>query len=242
MNFRTEGEFTFAGKNSADFGIYLSDVPSWTKPKRQQEVISVPGRNGDIIIPYDAWDNSTGKFSIFTVGTMDDADAKASAIEDWLSAAGYQRLENNFEPDVYRLAYYSGGDDISNILTKVNKGNLTFDAQPQRFLKVGERAITLTSGAKLRNPTSFAAKPQITVKGTGKASLQVGDYVISISNIGGEITIDSATQYVYSDGGKTGRGSDVSLTEYPELTGTVSVTWSGSGVTGVSIIPNWWKL
>lgn len=242
MNWKDEGSFIWNSKNSRDFGLYMSKAPSISRPSRKQEVVSVPGRNGDIIIQHDAWENRTVEMQVFSFGNLGDPEVRFNAIHNWLKASGYRRFEDSFNPDHYMLAYYSGGDNIETLVEQAAKGSLIFNAQPQRFLKSGERSINLTSGQKLRNPTEFGALPQITVKGTGMASLQVGDYVIAIAEIGGEIVLDSAIQDAYSDSGVTNRNTDVSLSDFPVLTGTTEISWSGDGITGVSIAPNWWEL
>ena len=242
MTFKDEGSFIWAGKNSRDFGLYMSKAPAITRPARRQEVVAIPGRNRDVIIQHDAWDNRVITMQVFSFGDLGDPEPRFTSIYNWLQTAGYQRLEDSFNPDHYMMAYYTGGDAIETIVEQAEKGTLTFNAGPQRFLKSGERPIVLKSGQTLRNPTEFTAMPKITVKGTGKASIVVGSSTIAISNIGGEIVLDSSIQDAYSDGGNKNRNSDVSLTDFPTLSGSTTITWSGNGVTGVSIVPNWWEL
>ena len=42
--------FTFAGRSSKDFGIYLSGSGVFNAPERDVETISIPGRSGDLIL------------------------------------------------------------------------------------------------------------------------------------------------------------------------------------------------
>ena len=39
---------TFNGKNSAEFGVWISGGGTYNAPARDVEMVSVPGRNGDI--------------------------------------------------------------------------------------------------------------------------------------------------------------------------------------------------
>ena len=39
--------FTFDGKSSADFGVYLTGEGVFNAPERAVEMLSIPGRNGD---------------------------------------------------------------------------------------------------------------------------------------------------------------------------------------------------
>jgi phage-related protein len=54
---RDLGIFTYNGKSSKDFDIIVEKLPSLSRPERQYSVYKVPGRNGDIIEQYDAYNN-----------------------------------------------------------------------------------------------------------------------------------------------------------------------------------------
>jgi len=81
-----------------------------------------------------------------------------------LTASGYCRLEDTYEPEHYRMARYVGSPDVANILFKFGRAELEFEVQPQRYLKSGEQEVGLTEEQQtLYNPTAFAANPLIRV-------------------------------------------------------------------------------
>ena len=41
--------FTFNGKSSKDFGVYISGLNTFGAPERDVDIISISGRNGDLI-------------------------------------------------------------------------------------------------------------------------------------------------------------------------------------------------
>lgn len=159
-----QGLIVYGGESSSGYGMVVAEAPAFERPKRKQTIYNVPGRNGSIIFQQDAWEDVNRSYKVWlTPSSNKTLVERVDALEAWLnSKTGYVRLEDNFEPDVYRLAYYSGGDGFSNSLTQYGEATLNFTCRPERFLKSGETAknINLTSGSlALTNPTKYASKP-----------------------------------------------------------------------------------
>ena len=111
-------------------------------------------------------------------------DQRVADFTAWLySVKGYQELSDNFEPDYYRLAYYSGGNDVSNELITYGKSTLTFTCRPERFLVSGKTPVTVVNGDTMENPTLFVAKPLIHIEGSGNV-------IIAINGVGMTATVD----------------------------------------------------
>lgn len=162
-----QGLIVYGGESSSSYGMVVAEAPAYERPKRKQTIYNVPGRNGSIIFQQDAWEDVTRSYNVWLAPSRTRTlTQRVDALEAWLnSKTGYVRLEDNFEPDVYRLAYYSGGDGFSNSLTQYGEATLNFTCRPERFLKSGETAqnINLTYGVvALTNPTKFASKPLFT--------------------------------------------------------------------------------
>lgn len=63
-------------------------------------------------------------------------------VANWLlNQKGYQRLEDSYEPDTFRLARYIGPMDIENLMLRAGRFGLEFDCKPQKFLKKDETGI-----------------------------------------------------------------------------------------------------
>jgi phage-related protein len=232
---------TWNGKNSRDLGIYISQVPNLSRPQRKMRVVDVDGRNGSLVFPQKAWNNVTRSYAIFTGEQTWDAERYYDALVEWLSADGYQRLEDDFEPDVYRLAYFAGSVDIVNFFGESGTATLNFNCKPQKFLKSGEKAVSFSSGGgTLRNPTGFEAKPLIVVKGSGSGTVTIGGVSVSISSIGTSVTLDCENQDAYN--GSTNRNNTITASTFPTLKpGNNTIALTG-GTTSVTIIPRFWRL
>ena len=107
------GLIVYGGEASADYGMVIAEAPTFEKATRKATVYNVPGRNGSIIFQQDAFNDVGRSYKVWLAPDEgEDLADKVSACSAWLiSCTGYQRLEDSFEPDVYRLAYYNGGND-----------------------------------------------------------------------------------------------------------------------------------
>lgn len=177
------GLIVYGGEASSDYGMVVAEAPSFERPTRKQSVYTVPGRNGAVVFQQDAWEDVVRSYQVWLA---DDAEQdlvdQVDAFEAWLnSQKGYQRLEDSFEPDVFRLAYYSGGIGVSNHLTQYGEATLSFTCRPERFYKSGEQPVTVVNGDKINNPTRFTSKPLIHIEGSGTVTITCGGKTMSAS-------------------------------------------------------------
>lgn len=142
----------FDGVDSRDYGIYITGEAVFNSPERDVEMIEIPGRNG-------AYALDKGRFSNIEVsypaGIFGDTEADfrqgISAFRNALaSRKGYKRLEDDYNPDEYRMAVYKSGLEVTPTALKAGEFAITFDCKPQRFLKSGETAVTI--GGDVTNP------------------------------------------------------------------------------------------
>lgn len=233
-------DFYFAGRLASDLGIRLQKPIQFSAPTPRITTYSVPGRNGDLTFTEDAYDNVTGTASCFVL--QKDVDMALHGLPVWLFAnTGYQRLETLEEPDVYRMAYVTSAPGTEIRMRLLSPFEIEFSCMPQKFYKSGEKNISITNGTVLHN-VGLTALPLLQITGTGAATLSVGSVTVSISDVGGGLTIDSATQNAYS--GTLNKNSVLTLSNgvFPSLPpGDTPITWSG-GITAVTCTPRWWTL
>lgn len=237
------GTVIFNGISSEDYGIQVEHPPEYAYPQRDYNIQHVPGRNGDVVLDEGSYQNVERTYELAIGSYKGDFTVLANCISEWLhSAIGYARLEDSYEPDYYRMAFYEEAGEIENIYQHAGRITVNFNCKPQRFLKSGDRAVVFSGNRSIYNPTRFRSLPIITVKGTGSGVLHIGDYNISISSIGGNIIIDSSIQDCYY--GTSNKNSVVEMNDkgYPQfLPGMNSISFTG-GITSVEVIPKWWTL
>lgn len=232
----------FNGKSGDDFHLVVERYPDVILPSRKQEKVAIKGRNGDLLIQQDAFDNVQQRYDIYISAESIRLPNVTHKVAEWLCVKGYQRLEDSYWRDFFRLASFSGGIEIANILNRFGKATIDFDCKPQRFYKFGDQFIQMTNTQILHNPSPFTAKPLIVVQGSGAGTISDGTHTLSLTNCN-NITIDCDAMQIYQQVGsaiinKNLYGSGA----FPELTeGDSRVFWTG-GITSMKLKPRWWTI
>lgn len=174
----------FGGVDSSTYGIYVSGEGVFNAPVRDAEMISIPGRNGSYLLDHGRFQNIQVRYPVFNQEAdkatfIQKIDAFRNAIA---SLKGYQRLEDTFHSDEYRMASFIGGMEVNPILHNDHSSQfeLVFDCKPQRFLKSGETEVSITSGTNINNPTLFPSKPLLAAKGYGVITMN--GYEMNVEN------------------------------------------------------------
>lgn len=228
------------GRCLKEFGIYVSGEKTFGSSEWQYESISIPGRNGDLIIPQKRMKNIPVSYPAF-INRRFSENAAAARFYLLSTGAKYRRIEDDYHPDSFRLGIFSGPIDFdTRFLNLSGETDLVFDCKPQRFFKSGDRSQIVQSGQTLWN-SWMPALPLIRIKGSGSGNLVVGKSSIEITDIPGAITIDSDTQNAYN--GLSNLNNNIRVSGgFPALdTGETKITFSG-GITAVEITPRWWTL
>lgn len=240
----------FAGIRSDEKYLIVEHYPKRYFPKRRYTVQAVPGRSGDVVIEEsdDAFDNYTQPYEVFLDSKAPGLQAASRGLSEWLLGnSGYQRLEDNYDPDCYRYAYYSGGEQFLNHFNEYGRGTLTFNCAPKRFFKLGDVPVALTNGQKLYSPSQFKARPIVLITGSGTCNVSVTDKAgssktFTIRNVSGTVEVDVERHKAIKMADNTSMNADVqSPYENLILSQESTIGWSG-GTTGVIVIPRWWTI
>lgn len=178
------GHIIYGGVNSADYGIYITGEAVYNAPERDGEFIEVPGRNGAIFMDNRRYRNITVTYPAGAYGgSQKEFREKMTRFRNAIiSQIGYQKLEDTYHPDEYRMGVYTSGLEVEAVAHgKAGEFNLVFECKPQRWLTVGALPIPIDSGDVIQNPTPFDSGPLFEVEGYG-----------TIGFNGYEIEIDSA--------------------------------------------------
>ena len=182
---------TYNGTNSDTYNVTVEKCPSYPVAQRVVEHIRIDGRNGDLIRDTGAYANVDQVYSIWFDGRTSSMQDVAHSVALWLNGShGYCRLEDTYDPNVYRLAVMSEYTEYKNFRNRIGRADVTFSCKPQRFLKSGENFVAIT-GATLAN-SYMDCYPVYAFQGNGNVS--INGSVITITDNPGEIYIDSETQ------------------------------------------------
>lgn len=196
----------FGGVKSSDYGIYVSGEGTFNAPERDVELIEIPGRNGEFSLDKGRFKNITVTYPVFNYET--NLTDFRTRLRDFCNALkskiGYQRLEDTFHPDEYRMATFVDMIDVNPVMyNTASTFKLVFDCKPQRFLKSGELPVAITSGSTLTNPTLFESSPLLMARGYGDISFNNRTVTINNTVVGDTILLQpfSGTVSAYEDYG-----------------------------------------
>lgn len=243
-----QGNLTFNGVDSSDFGVFLHGGGTYSAPARKHEVISVPGRNGSLTLDGGAFEDVEQSYYAFIA---EDFDANIEGFRNALaSVVGNARLSDSFHTDEFYLARYMRGlePDVAP-LGVAGEMTLVFTRDPRRFLVSGETPITLASGFRtITNPTAHASNPLIEVAvgtatniyfqltGDGGTRVEIAGLPTGITSV----TIDSETQDCYS--GTTNLNAYVTFSnDFPHFLSGENEIYISSGIT-LTVTPRWFRL
>lgn len=228
--------FTFDGERSDRYGVGISGSGTFNAPQKDVEMVSVPGRNGDLTISNNRFENIKITYPAYIASKMPDKIGGFFAM--LLSGRGYKRLEDTYHPEEYRMAVFSGNVKVDPVALNVAaEFKLEFDCKPQRFLKIGELSTTLTVTGKIYNPTLFEAKPLLRLYGTGY--VKVNSQQITVNSASGYTDIDCELMEAYK--GSTNCNANVVLPDSVVLIPGDNVI-TISGITQIDITPRWWTV
>lgn len=235
--------FTFAGKNSKDFLLYISGPGVYDAPEADLELTAVPGKNGDIVRENAKRGQRRFKNIDITYQAFffDGIPAKSAAVKSWLlSRAGYQVLHDTYDPDFFRMGICKEALSFEVKGQKAARMELKFHCQPQRWSIEGQRKIRMDQPGIIRNPYAFPSKPIIRVYGSGEGKLYVGSELITIKSINGYVDLNCETHNAYHTDGFC--NDTIKSEDFPDFEpGKNRISWTG-GIEYLEITPRWWTL
>lgn len=240
---------SFAGITSDEKFLVVEHYPRRYFPTRRYEVQTIPGRtSGDVLLIDGGFDDYKQPYQVFMDAKAPGLSVVSRGIAEWLLGnPGYQRLEDSYDPEFYRMAYYSGGEDFLNYFNEYGRGNLNFTCAPRRYFKSGENTITVEKNQVINSPSTFKYYPLISATFSGSGTITFIDskensHTLSINVQSGTVIIDPErhTANRISDGLNvnnkvTGKYEDMYLDEVSKI------TWSG-GINSCKITPRWWTI
>ena len=227
----------FNEQDFADFSAQILESNFLKGAERDVTLHNVLGRNGALVTD----NNRFKQFSyIVKLGIKGDMQTNMEAMRSFLATCkGMCRVEESQTPYIYRRAifYKSFAPDKYDHLN--GTVTLEFTAQPQKWLKDGETAISFTNDGTLMNPCGQPSQPLIRVYGHG--SFMIGNMEVTINeHTQAYIDIDCEAMLCHCGAIRMGEYVETANHEYPVLNpGANGITLSG--VT-LEITPRWFDI
>ena len=229
--------FEFAGACNTDKGVRLLSLPVRYHPAERGKLVEVPGRDGYLWAADGAFDNVLTRVQC---QTTDDADM--AAVDAWLRGAGELRFSDDPER-FYRARVVKEFSRSAAMNRFVNQAfTVTFDCQPFLYHREVEN-ITLDGNPNtVTNPGTYKSAPRLTIEGTGDAVLTIGTQILEVTDLAGGVIIDSELGECFDLTETAMRNDRVTLMDdnFPALhPGANIISWTGTGVTKITVTPRW---
>lgn len=227
---------SFNGKPFSDFNAFYDGSELFSIPEKDLTFYEIPGRNGDLTISNDRFKNIERSVNCFI---RSDFKQNYSDLMNYLaSQEGYGRIETDTIDDIFMMAQFTGNiAPNTGAFLKYGQFTISFNFKPQKWLKEGENAISISSSQTITNPTLMVAKPLIEVSGTG--SIGINDSLLELAENTSTTYIDCDIEDAYE--GTINRNLDLTVTNgFPRLyAGENTITVTGCTI---NLIPRWWRL
>lgn len=236
--------FTYNGVSSLDMGLRIENKNVFSAPQYEVKFQSIPGRDGDLILPNGRYPNVQVTYSVFLPAkTLPELQRKLTAVKAWLFTEPdrYHELRDSYDTETFRRAVINTQLDIEDQLNRIGVFTVSFSCLPFKYLDSGQETITLTSSSNLSNPTAFTAKPLIRINGSGECRITfrntTGGLRLDLTELDGYMEIDSEQMNCYK--GAEPKNDCVEGNGFPVLLpGTNRIIFSGD-ITSVEIKPRW---
>lgn len=124
------------------YGVEITGEAVYNAPARDVEFVTVPGRNGELVIDHGRFENIEVTYPCsIAAGYQANIDGLRAYLK---TLVGYVEISDTYHPDEYRLGVYVAGLETTNGW-KMTGGtfDLVFNCKPQRFLRSGDEPILL---------------------------------------------------------------------------------------------------
>ena len=239
-------EIYFNDRYLSEFSCVITEPPKRPFPKRKYEKISIPGRNGDLVLDDECYENISLTYKVETIPSLydgKDIDEVLTDLKAWLlSSVEYKKLYDTELPEGFNWAFCSGISDAVKTFDEMYEFNITFDCKPFFYLDTGQIKKTFTSTSiSLYNEGNYKAYPEIKIVGTGRIMCYVNGQYFTISDVSPNVIVDSEKMLAYSS--NLIDKSDLFSGKYPILSvGANTISFVGAGFQSATVLTRWCNL
>lgn len=133
--------FEYNGIRSSDMGLHIQKKNVYSSPKYDSSFVSIPGRNGDLIVPNRRYENTQVSYSVYLSAKNSQQLADSiTKIKAWLYTQpdGYHILKDSYDKKFFRYALFNSSLDIEDELNKIGVFTVSFNCKPFRYDIDGE--------------------------------------------------------------------------------------------------------
>lgn len=235
------GQFKINGIDSEETNSYIRERPKRIAAERVIDLRERPG-NDSIVIDHNYYRNSEMSLSCYAKApSFEEIPFLEQQIGFWLDMGQYSDFIVYFDPHYIYQAIVTSPPEY----TGTRKNGLLI---PYKFsislrpFKMARLGLQWQDKKIYINPERYPSKPKISLSGSGDIVLWINEQKYEISNLDGELIIDSMLEESYRE---TGSGivtldNKTKFKDFPVLPiGEVSIKLEGNA-TNFKMQPRWW--
>ena len=231
----------FNNLKSTDFDLFVAEKGSYIGACRDIQKISIPGKNGDLIIDNGKYNNVKVSYKLSVINkTFTSFGELTRKIKAWLcKSTNYYVLTDSYEPEYFRYASFDGEINPQQEFLQGGNISINFDCKPFKYSFQGQEIVQLNSPGTITNPEEFPSKPLIKIYGNGNITLNINNDSFNLKNINEFITLDFDLLMAYKNLENLNKNvSGTDMTSFDFKPGDNQISWNGS-VAKIEIIPRW---
>ena len=248
--------FEYNGEDSRNYNLYIKNKQSYNKPERDISFISVPGRNGDLILDNGGYRNLDITYEVrLIVGNIyqDEKDIEHSLnkVTNWLMPTNnYYILTDSYVPSYYRKACLKSIIQVTQLYKDIIDFEINFTCKPYMYKFEGDEKIEITSTMKINNEENSASLPLIRLYCTDEyqsltdsqklknaVTFHINGNSYQVFNVDNYVDIDSEQMNVYKN--TTNMNMYYIGERFPELLIGNNVISLGKNAKKIELIPRW---
>lgn len=187
----------FDGTRSDDIGLILENDMTHISSSRDVETVNIAGRDGSLLIDNNRLNTVEQPFPFIVKPKAKTVGQVSQDIAKWLDVKGYKDLEKSWDDKYIYKATYLETFEVSEVIRQFGRVQLTFLLHPIKYLKDGQKEITVTTGKIINNRGNQVAHPIIKLTGTGDTTITINGRQTKLKGIQGELIWDTERKLVY---------------------------------------------
>ena len=195
--------FTYKGIRSSDMGLQINGNLDFSSPRRDMNLVSVAGRDGDLVIDNGRYESVTKTINCRLKTTNENVETVINRIHNWLATdVTFHDFHWSGDPSFTYKAMVENPMRTQRALSKLARIALQFRIHPIKYLTSSLTNREVVSGTNIVNQFQLAAKPIIRVIGNDDIVINIGAQVLDLRDVVDEITIDCEMMTVIGADGK----------------------------------------
>lgn len=161
------------------------------------ETIEIAGRDGALLVDNQRLKPVEQAFPFVMKPKGKKVSQVADDLSAWLGVKGYQDFEKSWDSDYLYRATFLETFELDEVISQFGRVQLAFLFHPIKYLKDGQKEITVTNGQTIVNKGNVPSNPLIKLTGSGDTTLTINGRQTILKGIQGELIWNAERKLVY---------------------------------------------